>query len=195
MPVLSGIGRENTELPNKQPGGQLSISPANLRAVAEELLGVPGLAGIAQQILSNRLLTILPQDQAMVGPRANIEELWLAVRNLTAAGEALVNALRPLLARETDLNFYVRLPEVADLETLEGAIGDVRLIFDHPARRVVGEGVGLVGVDRGSAWLELVAASALVLHFTSHLIELAPDGPARGTRRPSAAALAAPVRR
>lgn len=162
-----------------------------LRTALRLLEQIPGEIGEqAGRILVMASITSRPDEEApsAYAESNEISQLNANIEALSRACKIALSALAPLAPEEAELIAITAPPDVTDLASLGKFVELMREGIEQPIRLVLGEGVRVTGVDRGSIVVELAqhAAAGLntdlvaevaaigtgVLTFTQQLIKL-----------------------
>ncbi len=169
------------------------ISVGELRTALLLLAQIPGeIGGQADAILVMSPVTSRPAEEPPSAYQGSneVKQLLSLIQHLSKACKIALSALLPLAPEETDLIAITAPPDVTDLGSLADFVKLMQEGIEQPIRLVLGEGVKVSGVDRGSIVVDLAqhATNAIpqtvadvaelaggVLAFTKGLIKLCQD--------------------
>lgn len=138
-----------------------------LRTALEELRHIETFYPAASGILANNIFATADDERVVpAGPGHQF------VQQLQALASRLRDVLSVLdqdrwLAGDM---VYVKLPDTKSLTDFQGYVHALTLVFDQPARRALGEGVDLAGVEPGSVWIALSIAVGGVWAFIKDIL-------------------------
>jgi hypothetical protein len=177
---MQGILRENApylqtriegmQAQSGQPASRIYGRRGLLVALAH-LTSIPAIGGAARVLLQNPLLALEPGGDEVIILDNEFHSIKNQLGHLKQRTSDLLAALDEALPKQDEHSLSIRLPDAPTLSEIDHTIGRLGVIFDQPVQRLFGEPVRFQNFDTGSAWIEIVAASELILYFVIKLVE------------------------
>lgn len=183
-------GLQGVPLQNGTSG--VAIVGANagqIRRALKHLAELPPYESSARQLLGHGAILFAEDDKPIQGEQAAIQAVQHALKIVLRQAAELKAAVDTIVEPEDSQLISFRLPKCETLQEVQATLSSLVETFDAPARRLFGQGVRFVGLDRGSDWLEFAAVTGTVFTFTTALIHTCFEFVQRRTQAESAAAV------
>ncbi len=173
MDPLNALSAKTAPMPSGASGVSIVGVPAAREAV-RELLQLP-LSGTLINDLTLLLhhQVLLHAGDAVLSTNENWSDLNSRTKKVVDSLSSLLDTLKLLVGESPEHLISIRLPQSQDggLDGLASIVGEFSKALEQPLRRVLKAELRVVGVDRGSSWIEVVASTAAAIKLVRVLVD------------------------